>query len=124
PEAEPFPSLADIEEYQPEYATNNCGQKLGNDPGTDEIIYCDDDAAPEHPTATIVLAGGSHAGHLEDAFKALGRKYGWEVLVVVKSSCVFGIEEKPDQSMCGKWNSNFITWLQDNDVDLVVTPGT
>ena len=121
---EPFPSIDEADQYRPQYALNGCGQTLGNDPGTDEIIYCEDDQAPEQPTATIVLAGGSHAGHLEDAFKAVGTKYGWEVLVVVKSSCVFGLEEKDGQTMCGEWNENFVTWLDQHDVDLVVTPST
>jgi hypothetical protein len=97
---------------------------MGNDPGTDVITVCEDDTAPDNPTATIVLAGGSHAGHLEGAFKTLGQQYGWEVLIVTKSSCVFGWEERSDQDMCGQWNYNFIEWVSDNDVDLVVTPGT
>lgn len=97
---------------------------MGNDPGTDEITVCEDENAPENPTATVVLAGGSHAGHLEAGFKALGQKHGWEVLIVTKSSCVFGWEKQPDQSMCGQWNENFIQWLEDQEVDLVITPGT
>src|SRR5699024_6325158 len=78
----------------------------------------------EHPTATGVLAGGSHAGHLEDAFRALGANCGWEVLVVVTSSCVFGLGDDHSDSMCTPWNNNFVTWLEEHDVDLVVTPGT
>jgi len=124
PDLEPFPNLDDVSEFRPDYTRRGCGQKLGQDPGTDEITVCEDEDAPDKPTATIVLAGGSHAGHLEAAFKTLARKHGWEVLVVTKSSCVFGWEEKPDQSMCGQWNQNFIEWLGNNEVDLVVTPGT
>lgn len=26
--------------------------------------------------------------------------------------------------MCGQWNENFIEWLENHEVDLVVTPGT
>lgn len=124
PEADMFPALEEAEQFRPEYTNKGCGQKLGEDPGTDEITVCEDEDAPENPTATIVLAGGSHAGHLEAAFKTLGNKYGWEVLIVTKSSCVFGWEEQPDQTMCGQWNENFIDWLDNNDVALVVTPGT
>lgn len=61
---------------------------------------------------------------MEDAFRSLGAKYGWEVLVVVKSSCVFGIEDNPNQTMCGQWNENFANWLDEHQVDMVVTPGT
>jgi peptidoglycan/LPS O-acetylase OafA/YrhL len=126
PEAEPKPAFAGIEEHRPEYTKKGCGQKMGNDPGTDTVTVCEDDKAPDHPTATVVLAGGSHAGHLEGAFKTLGQQYGWEVLIVTKSSCVFGWEEEhPEETMCGQWNDNFVQWLQQNkDVDLVVTPGT
>lgn len=46
------------------------------------------------------------------------------MLIVSKSSCVFGWEERPDQQMCGQWNENFIQWLTNNEVDLVVTPGS
>jgi peptidoglycan/LPS O-acetylase OafA/YrhL len=124
PEAEVFPPIEDARQYRPQYALEGCGQVLGDDPGTDEIVYCEDDSAPEHPTATIVLAGGSHAGHLEETFRSLAGKYGWEVLVVVKSSCVFGLGDGPDPTMCNQWNHNFVTWLTEHKVDLVVTPGT
>lgn len=124
PEADVFPPVEEANQYRPQYALNGCGQTLGDDPGTDEIVFCEDDSAPEHPTATIVLAGGSHAGHMEEAYRALGAKYGWEVLVVVKSSCVFGLGDGPDTTMCNQWNHNFVDWLTEHEVDLVVTPGT
>lgn len=124
PDAAMFPAPDEAEAFKPEYTIKGCGQKMGQDPGTDEIMVCEDENAPDNPAATVVLAGGSHAGHIEAAFKTLGQKHGWEVLVVTKSSCVFGLEELPDQTMCGQWNENFINWLDENDVDLVVTPGT
>lgn len=124
PEAEFFPNVEDATEFRPEYTKRNCSQKMGNDPGTDEILVCEEEDAPANPTATIALAGGSHSGHLEAAFKALAEKYGWEVLVVTKSSCVFGWEERDETEMCASWNENFVQWLNERDVDLVVTPGT
>jgi len=119
-----FPAIEDASDFKPDYTKKGCAQKLGQDPGSDEVTVCEDEYAPESPRATIVLAGGSHAGHLESAFKNLAAKYDWEVLVVTKSSCVFGWEEHADQEMCGRWNENFIEWLAVRDVDLVVTPGT
>lgn len=124
PDAAPFPAPEDAGDFKQDYLSRGCAQSMGEAPGTDEITVCEDEQAPENPTATIVLAGGSHAGHLEAGFKALARKYDWEVLVVIKSSCLFGWEEKPDQTMCGSWNQNFVDWLEENEVDLVVTPGT
>lgn len=119
-----FPSIENAADYKPEYISAGCGQKVGQDPGTDKVLVCEDLNVPENPRATVVLAGGSHAGHLEAAFRNLGEKYDWEVLIVTKSSCVFGWEERDDQEMCGNWNENFIEWLQMRDVDLVITPGT
>lgn len=124
PAVDIFPAPEDAREYRQEYAKRGCEQKMGENPGTDEIKVCDDLGAPEDSTATIVLAGGSHAGHFEEAFKTLGKKYNWEVLVVLKPACVFGGEEYENQSMCGSWNDNFVDWLTQNDIDLVVTPGT
>ena len=124
PSAEPFPPIEDAQSYRPEYIARECQQKAGQNPGTGEVTVCEDENKPEQPTATVVLAGGSHAGHLEAAFKTLGDKYGWEVLIVTKSSCVFGLEEHGEQERCGEWNHNFIDWLDENPVDLVVTPST
>ncbi|OAV59957.1 acyltransferase family protein [Enteractinococcus helveticum] len=124
PQVEAFPAVENVDAYQPAYLDRDCAQLPGQDPGTDEVMVCQDEDAPEHPTATIVLAGGSHAGHLEAAFKTLARKYHWEVLVVIKSGCSFGFEELPNEAMCESWNHNFIDWLHDHPADLVVTPGT
>jgi len=61
---------------------------------------------------------------MEEAFRTLADRYGWEVLVVVKSSCVFGPGDTSDTSMRTQWNHNLLSWLTEHDVDLVVTPGT
>src|SRR5699024_382076 len=117
PDAEPFPALEQIDDYWADYAKKRCGQQGGAGPGMTEVLVCEDEEAPETPTATIVLAGGSHAGHLEGAFKNLGRKYDWEVLVVTKTGCDFGIEEARPENMCAEWSDNFINWLYENSVD-------
>lgn len=122
PKAEPFPALEQIDDYKADYTKRGCNQGPG--PGRDEVKVCEDENAPENPTATVVLAGGSHAGHLEGAFKKLGQKYGWEVLVITKSRCDFGIEENLQDSWCDIWGDNLIEWFSANEVDLVVTPGT
>lgn len=122
PKAEPFPALEQIDDYKADYTKRGCNQGPG--PGKDEVKVCEDENAPENPTATVVLAGGSHAGHLEGAFKKLGQKYGWEVLVITKSRCDFGIEENLEDSWCDIWGDNLIEWFSANEVDLVVTPGT
>lgn len=123
PEADVFPAPEDAGEFVAPYFQQGCEQRWGDDPGTDVVLVCEDDDAPAQPTATIVLAGGSFAGHWETTFKSLAKKYGWEVLVLDKGGCPLGGEPSPD-SMCGKYNENLIEWLDDNDVDLVVTSGS
>lgn len=123
PEADVFPAPEDAGAFVAPYFQQGCEQRWGDDPGTDEVLVCEDEDAPLQPTATIALAGGSFAGHWETTFKSLAKKYGWEVLVLDKGGCPLGGEPSPD-SMCGKYNENLIEWLDDNDVDLVVTSGS
>lgn len=123
PEAEFEPKLEDLADNRATYLSRNCYQKMGNEPETDEIKICDDPNMPENPTARVVIAGGSHAGHLEPTVRAIGQSQGWEVLVVLKDSC--RLQHRPDEpDMCEKWNDNFVEWLKSADVDLVIAPGT
>ena len=87
-------------------------------------MVCDDPQAPTDPHATIVLAGGSHAGQYHHAFRALAETYNWELLIVDRSNCYFQDTDHPDTDMCSAWQTNFMEWLEQADVDLVVTPGT
>ena len=123
-DAEPIPEVTELHQRLPEYTLRGCGQKGGEEPGSDEVIICDDPDAPANPTARVVLAAGSHAGHWEDAVRSIGQAYGWEVLVAIKSGCVFQDIDSSDPSMCQLWNDNFIEWVQTSDVDLVITSGT
>lgn len=124
PVADPFPHPDNVDEYKAPYWYRGCSQKFGEKPGTDEVKICDDEDAPENPTARIVLAGGSFAGHWELAFKSLARKYGWEVIVIDKGGCTFGSEKSVEDSVCGRYNANIVKWLNQNDIDLVVTSGS
>jgi len=123
-DAEPIPEITELRQRLPEYTLRGCGQDGGNEPGTDEIIVCDDQNAPDNPSARVALAAGSHAGHWEDAVRSIGEAYGWEVLTVIKSGCVLQDDDNPETRMCQSWNENFIDWVGENDIDLVITPGT
>lgn len=122
--AEPIPEIADLHRNHPAFVHRQCQQTMGDGPGTDEIAVCDDTEPPEEPTARVVLAGGSHSGHWEATIRALGQEYGWEVLVVTKSACVLLDGRDPSTSMCQAWNDNFIDWIAENDVDVVISPGS
>lgn len=110
------------DDRSPFYGTG-CFQKGGDDPGTDEILVCDDPEPPADPSATLVIAGGSHSVHWQEAYKALAAEYNWELLVVNKSGCVFMVNDDPN-SQCHGWNEQFIEWLEHQEVDLVVANGS
>src|SRR5699024_11455329 len=64
-------------------------------------------------------------GQWHHAWRALAEEYNWELQIVDKSGCAFGVSESnPVSSACNAWQDNFIEWLDNRDVDLVVTPGT
>ncbi|MGD6979878.1 MULTISPECIES: acyltransferase family protein [Citricoccus] len=125
-DADYVPSLDALPNVRPDYYDWDCRQPGTNDPGTSEISVCEDPAAPEKPSATVVLAGGSHAGQWSEAFRPLAARHGWELLVVDRSGCPFGESSREsDDTMCFEWQDNFIDWLgTDRDIDLVITPGS
>lgn len=120
-----YPELGGISQRVPEYARrDDCHQPTGNGPGTGEVLVCEDSAAPAGPTQTIMLAGGSHAGHWHNAWITLAEEHNWEVLVSTKGGCVFRANDPSQPSLCDDWNDAFPQMLKDRSVDLVVTPGT
>src|SRR5699024_12059698 len=54
-DAEPIPEVTELHQRLPEYTLRGCGQKGGEEPGSDEVIICDDPDAPANPTARVVL---------------------------------------------------------------------
>lgn len=118
-----LPRPEDLGQDQSEFYGTGCFQPPGNDPGTDKILVCDDPEPPTNPTATVVIAGGSHSVHWQEAYKALAYEYDWELLVVNKQGCALQINDDPT-SQCNSWNDNFIDWLHDHHVDLVVANGS
>ena len=101
-----------------------CHQPSGHEPGTDVVTVCEDPNEPANPTATVVVAGGSHAGMWYNAFAVLAKKYNWRLLAVDKNACYFHEVDDPENDMCSSWQINFLNWLSTQDVDLLVTPGT
>ena len=129
------PKAPEVENYEPygeelanvqqEYVTQDCRQDGENEPGSYEVTLCEDPDAPENPSATVVLAPDSHAGHWEQTFRTLGREHNWEVILAIKSGCNFsGVPNEPGNNYCHMWNDNFMEYLETEDVDLVVAPGT
>lgn len=123
-DVKPIPELTNLHRHRPDYTFLDCRQTGGEEPGSDEVTVCADPDAPQKPTARVVLAAGSHAGHWEATVRAVGRAYNWEVLVAIKSGCILQDHDNPDTTMCQSWNENFIDWVGTNDIDLVITSGT
>lgn len=124
PDVAPMPAVENAMDFRPDYVFWDCEQPMGDDPGTDEISVCEDPNNPEDPRARVVLAGGSHAGHWQNTFQNLAEQHNWELQIVTKSSCIFRDIDDLQHDMCASWQTNFMDWLQDEDVDLVVTPGS
>lgn len=123
-DAEFHPELYGISRLVPEYARTDCHQPTGDDPGTGEVLVCEDLTEPEDPAKTIMLAGGSHAGHWHNAWIMLAEEHNWEVLVSTKGGCVFRANDPDEPSSCDQWNDEFVEMLTEREPDLVVTPGT
>lgn len=119
-----YPQLGGISRRVPEYARTDCHQPTGNQPGSGEVLVCEDLAQPQDPVKTIMLAGGSHAGHWHNAWIILAKKHNWEVLVSTKGGCVFRANDPAEPSTCDDWNDQFPEVVAEREPDLVVTPGT
>jgi hypothetical protein len=119
-----LPAVEDLSSDLPEVYNQECIQTTGNGPGRDQVTVCEDPNAPENPTATVVISGGSHSVHWDEAFRTLANEYGWELMVVNKNACVLMDTDDPDSEDCNTWNDNYIQWLQNHDVDLVIANGT
>lgn len=109
---------------EPDYYSWDCRQPGTNNPGTDEILVCEDPATSADSQATVVLAGGSHAGQWHHAFRELAKAYNWRLLIADRSGCFFQDIRDAATDMCASWQINFMDWLSAQDVELVVTPGT
>lgn len=129
------PQAPQVDSYEPngeelaaveqDYITQDCRQAGRNAPGSYEVTLCEDPDAPDNPSATVVLAPDSHAGHWEQTFRTLGREHNWEIILAIKSGCNFsGVPDEPGNDYCHRWNDNFMGYLESEDIDLVVAPGT
>ncbi|MCH8565412.1 acyltransferase [Nesterenkonia sp. LB17] len=122
--AEVHPPIPNIANDMPAYYGWDCRQRNGHDPGTGEALVCEDPDAPSTPRATVMIAGGSHAGQWHQAFVVMAEQNDWELLVVDKSGCRFGGISNVETNKCAEWNVNFLDVLDERQPDLVITPGS
>lgn len=116
-----MPDLAALPGDQPDYYDWPCRQTGRDGPGTDEVLICEDPDPPAEPNATILIAGGSHAGMWTPAFRQLAAQHNWEILVADKSGCQLATPVPWQAESCVGWNENFVAAAVDRDPDLVFT---
>ncbi|WP_170228549.1 acyltransferase family protein [Nesterenkonia populi] len=119
-----YPSPEVVSGDFPEYRDWGCSQGRGDESHMGEVLVCEDPDEPDDPAATVMLAGGSHAGHWHAAFSVLAEQHDWELLVADKNGCRFGSATDPETDKCHEWQLNFMETLEERQPDLVVTPGT
>lgn len=122
--AEFLPDVDVLSAIRPSYYEWDCRQDIGDAPGAGEVLLCEDPNAPADPAATIMLAGGSHAGQWHHAWQLLGEQNNWEIVIADKSSCIFTEIDNPEQDKCAEWNANFEDFIAEQQPDVVFTPGT
>lgn len=70
---------------------------------------------------SLAIVGGSHAIQWTDALDSLGKRHGWEVLLVSRPGCRYGISRN---ATCDAWTKKVREYLLDNPPDAVFTTGT
>lgn len=118
-----YPETDVLAEDQSMYYDWGCNQR-GDGSGTGEVLLCEDPDKPENPDATIMLAGGSHAGHWHHALKILAEQNNWELVIADKAGCRFRHTDDIENDTCSQWNAGFQEFVAEQQPDLVVTSGT
>jgi peptidoglycan/LPS O-acetylase OafA/YrhL len=99
-----------------------CVQPGGSGPGYEEAVWCDLHA-PEEPTATVLLAGGSHMYQWSDVFLEIAQENDWRLVLAGKGEC--RVKHVPDpQHGCVQWGDNVIELAAELRPDAMVVDGT
>jgi len=123
------PSIYEADQDRPAiYSTPRCVQQSGDGARKGEVLVCHRGpggvSAPA--TRTVVLSGGSHAGHWYPALAGIAEQHGWDVVVVDKTGCRLAA---PDSDLalresCAQWNYDVVDVIADLAPDAVLTVGT
>ncbi|MCP2262982.1 Peptidoglycan/LPS O-acetylase OafA/YrhL, contains acyltransferase and SGNH-hydrolase domains [Promicromonospora thailandica] len=106
----------------PFFTDDRCVQEHGTGPGLGEALWCDLHA-PEHPTATVLLAGGSHTYQWADTFLQIARDNDWRLVLAGKGQC--RVKHVPDaEHGCLVWGDNVIELATQLRPDAMVVDGT
>ncbi|WP_255546265.1 MULTISPECIES: acyltransferase family protein [unclassified Nesterenkonia] len=119
-----FPEPNELSASEPMFATWGCEQTHLDEPGSDEVLVCEDPDPPAEPAATIMLTGGSHSAHWYNALALLAEEHRWELIVANKSGCRLRGAEDEDRDDCVRWNENLLSVVEERQPDLVISTGT
>lgn len=104
------------------FIDDRCVQQHGSGPGLDEALWCDLHA-PERPTATVLLAGGSHMYQWAEPFVAIAQEHGWRLVLAGKGQC--RVKHVPDpEHGCVLWGDNVIELATELRPDAMIVEGT
>lgn len=91
-----------------------------------EAIVCE--LGPADTERSIAVIGGSRAEHWLPAMEVLGHRYGWRILAMTKSACLFSVEPRvvadEPYTSCDEWNENVMAELARRRPDAVLTTST
>lgn len=119
-----LPAPAELSSSVPMHLAWGCEQTFRDEPGSDEVLICEDPDPPADPEATIMVTGGSHSGHWYNALALIADEQNWELLVVNKSGCRLRETDDSEDDHCGQWNENLPSVIAERRPDLVVSTGT
>ncbi|GAA1109600.1 peptidoglycan/LPS O-acetylase OafA/YrhL [Nesterenkonia jeotgali] len=119
-----LPEPAELSSSVPMHLAWGCEQTFRDEPGSDEVLICEDPDPPADPEATIVVTGGSHSGHWYNALALIADEQNWELLVVNKSGCRLRETDDSENDYCGQWNEKLPTVIAERQPDLVISTGT
>ena len=110
------------EDKSAHFTDDRCVQPGGSGPGYEEAVWCDLHA-PEQPTATVLLAGGSHTYQWSDVFLEIAQENGWRLVLAGKGQC--RVKHVPDpQHGCVQWGDNVIELAKQLRPDAMIVDGT
>ena len=98
-----------------------------------DLTVCSYGAPADRATRTVALIGDSHAEQWLPALADLASHRNWALVVLAKSSCPFGPDQRFEEGMsadvltemnesCASWNSKALDWVDEHpEVSVVVT---
>ncbi|MFI6427336.1 acyltransferase family protein [Promicromonospora sp. NPDC050880] len=123
PAADLRPALGAAQADKGQFFTDGrCVQEHGSGPGLDEALWCDL-YAPEQPTATVLLAGGSHLYQWSETFLEIAREHDWRLVLAGKGQCRVKHVPAPEHG-CVLWGDNVIELARELQPDAMVVDGT